>query len=79
MTNTGITISKATLGILKNFSSINSNLLVRPGNKISTITPGKNMMAEATVEETFDVEFGIWDLNKFLGVLSLFSDPVLEF
>jgi hypothetical protein len=79
MTNTGITISKTTLGILKNFSSINSNLLVRPGNKISTITPGKNMMAEATVEETFDVEFGIWDLNKFLGVLSLFSDPVLEF
>jgi hypothetical protein len=74
-----VTISKNTLTILKNFSSINSNLLVRPGNRISTISPGKNMMAEAVVEENFDIEFGIWDLNKFLGVLSLFSDPVLEF
>lgn len=79
MTQTGIRISKSTLGILKNFSGINSNLLVRPGNKISTISPGKNMMAEAVVVEEFDTEFGIWDLNKFLGVLSLFNDPTLYF
>jgi len=79
MTKTGISISKNTLGILKNFSGINSNLLVRPGNKISTISPGKNMMAEAIVDEEFDTEFGIWDLNKFLGVLSLFNDPTLYF
>lgn len=79
MTKTGISISKNTLAILKNFSGINSNLLVRPGNKISTISPGKNMMAEAIVDEEFDIEFGIWDLNKFLGVLSLFTDPTLYF
>lgn len=79
MTKTGISISKNTLAILKNFSGINSNLLVRPGNKISTISPGKNMMAEAIVDEEFDTEFGIWDLNKFLGVLSLFNDPTLYF
>lgn len=79
MTKTGTKISKSTLGILKNFSGINSNLLVRPGNKISTISPGKNMMAEAIVDEEFDTEFGIWDLNKFLGVLSLFNDPTLYF
>lgn len=79
MTKTGIYISKNTLAILKNFSTINSNLLVRPGNKISTISPAKNMMAEAIVEEEFDIEFGIWDLNKFLGVVSLFTDPVFTF
>ena len=79
MTKTGIYISKNTLGILKNFSTINSNLLVKPGNKISTISPAKNMMAEAVVDEVFDVEFGIWDLNKFLGVVSLFTDPVFTF
>lgn len=79
MTKTGIYISKNTLGILKNFSTINSNLLVKPGNKISTISPAKNMMAEAIVDEEFDVEFGIWDLNKFLGVISLFTDPVFTF
>lgn len=78
-TATAMKISKKTLDILKNFASINSNILVHPGNKITTISPVKNVLAEATVEETFDVEFGIWDLNKFLGVVSLFNDPEFEF
>lgn len=74
-----VTFSKNTLTILKNFSSLNSNLLVKPGNVIKTITPSKNGMAVATVEENFDVEFGIWDLNKFLGVISLFHNPSFTF
>ena len=71
--------SKQTFEILKNFSTINSNILVRPGNRIGTITPSKNVMAEAVVAEEFDVEFGIWDLSKFLGTISLFQDPEFEF
>lgn len=78
-TSTTTTLSKNTLSILKNFASMNSNILIKPGNVIKTITPSKNGMAEAKVEETFDIEFGIWDLNKFLGVISLFSAPTLEF
>lgn len=74
-----VTFSKNTLTILKNFSSLNSNLLVNPGNIIKTITPSKTGMAIATVEEDFDVEFGIWDLNKFLGVVSLFNNPTFNF
>jgi hypothetical protein len=74
-----VTFSKNTLSILKNFSSLNSNLLVKPGNVIKTITPSKNGMAIATVEEKFDVEFGIWDLNEFLGVISLFNNPSFTF
>lgn len=74
-----VTFSKNTLAVLKNFSSLNSNLLVKPGNVIKTITPSKNGMAVATVEEQFDVEFGIWDLNKFLGVVSLFNNPTFTF
>lgn len=74
-----VTFSKNTLTILKNFSSLNSNLLVHPGNVIKTITPSKTGMAVATVEENFDVEFGIWDLNKFLGVISLFNNPTFAF
>lgn len=74
-----VTFSKNTLTILKNFSSLNSNLLVKPGNVIKTITPSKTGMAVATVEENFDVEFGIWDLNKFLGVVSLFNNPTFAF
>jgi hypothetical protein len=79
MTTTVTKLSKKTLGLLKNFSGINSNLYVKPGNKIQTVSPAKNVFAECTVEETFDVPFGIWDLNKFLGVVSLFDDADFTF
>ena len=78
-TTTGTSMSKQTLDLLKNFASINSNILVKPGDTIKTISPVKNIMAVATVPETFDTEFGIWDLNKFLGTVSLFDSPSFEF
>jgi hypothetical protein len=78
-TATQLTLSRDTLEVLKNFASINSNLLVSAGNKLTTISPVKNVMAEATVSETFDSEFGLWDLNKFLGVISLFKNPTFNF
>jgi hypothetical protein len=78
-TVTQINLSKTTLAILKNFATLNSNILVSPGNTIKTITPSMNGMAEASVEETFETEFGIWDLSKFLGVISLFTNPTFEF
>jgi len=78
-TTNKINLSKETLSILKNFASLNSNILVKPGNVLRTITPSKNGMAQAKVSEFFDTEFGIWDLNKFLGVISLFNNPNFEF
>jgi len=36
-------------------------------------------MGKAEVSEDFPVEFGVWDLNKFLGTISLFSSPKFEF
>jgi hypothetical protein len=72
-------ISQDTLAILKNFSTINSNLLVKEGSYLTTISPTKNILAEANVSETFDVEFGIWDLSKFLATVSLFKDPEFNF
>ncbi len=79
MVMTSTSISQETLSILKNFSQLNSNLLVRPGSVINTVTGAKNVMAQATVQEDFPVEFGIWDLNKFLGTLSLFDSPTCVF
>jgi hypothetical protein len=72
-------LSRETLTIFKNFSNINSNLTIKPGNKLATIAAGKNIIAEATVAEHFPVEFGIYDLSEFLGALSLFDSPDLEF
>lgn len=72
-------LSRDTLARFKNFASINGNLLLKPGNAISTISAQKNIMASTTVTETFDKEFGIYDLSEFLGALSLFNDPELTF
>jgi len=72
-------ISKETLSILKNFRELNSNIYVIPGNTIKTITPAKNVMAWASVQENFPVEFGIWDLTSFLGTVSLFDNPEFDF
>lgn len=71
-------ISKATLEILKNFAGIQQNLVVRAGNKISTISSGKNIIATAEVSETFDKTFGIYDLNVLLGSMSTFTAPEFE-
>lgn len=64
-------ISKETLDILKNFSTINSNILITPGNLLTTISVAKNIVAEATIDESFDREFGIYDLNEFLSVYNI--------
>ena len=72
-------IGKDTIEVLKNFSSINPNLVIQPGNKVSTIAEAKNVMAVAEVNETFPKQFGIYDLNEFLSVLSLVNDPDLVF
>ena len=74
-----VTLSDTTLGILKNFSGINSNILIRPGSTIKTVSPMKNIMGSATIEESFDREIAIWDLNQFLGTISLFDKPEFEF
>jgi hypothetical protein len=72
-------ISKETIALLKNYTVINSNLLLKAGNKISTISTNKTVASIATVSESFPREFGIYDLSGFLGALSLFDDPELEF
>lgn len=72
-------LSKETLAVFKNFSNINGNLSIKEGNKLTTISAGKNIMAEIVVPETFPIDFGIYDLNEFLGAMSLFENPDLDF
>jgi len=72
-------LSKETVAIFNNFAHINTNLLLKAGSKVSTITSQKHVMSSTSVAETFPVEFGIYDLNEFLGAMSLFNDPELDF
>lgn len=68
-------LSKNTIEVLKNFSQINPNILVKAGQEIRTINSGKSAFAKAKIEENFDKEFAIYDLNELLAVLSLGDDP----
>ena len=73
-------LSKETLTKLKNFAEINNNLLVTKGNKIKTVNASNSLLGETTITESFGIdEFGFYDLNEFLGILSLFEDPSMEF
>lgn len=73
-------LSPETTAILKNFSTINQGILFKEGNVISTMSPQKNILVEAKIAEKIPVEFGIYDLNNFLSVNSLFKEgSELEF
>jgi len=63
-------LSENTLDILKNFASLNQGIVIRPGNVLRTVSENKAVLAEATVEESFPNEFGIYDLHKLLSVVS---------
>ena len=71
-------INQSTLDILKNFSEINTNILIKPGNELSTISTMRNIFAKATIAEAFASEFGIYDLNEFLAVVSSLNKPELN-
>ena len=72
-------LSNDTITVLKNFSSINQNLVIKSGNSISTMSAMKNIVAKAIIKESFPSDFAIYDLNEFLAALSLFSKPELDF
>ena len=72
-------LSDHTVDVLKNFASINQNLVIKEGSTLTTMSAMKNIVAKAEVEESFDKEVAIYDLNEFLASISLFTNPVLEF
>ena len=72
-------LSEHTVDVLKNFATINQNLVIKEGSTLTTMSAMKNIVAKAEVEESFDKEVAIYDLNEFLASISLFTSPILEF
>lgn len=72
-------LSENTLQILRNFSGINQNLLIKSGSNIKTISEARNVVATADVTENFEKDFGIYDLSEFIGVMGLVDTPSLKF
>ena len=71
-------LSNETVSVLKNFATINQNLVIKSGSSISTMSAMKNIVASAKVKETWPTDFAIYDLNEFLSALSLFEKPSLD-
>ena len=73
-------LSSDTIKVLKNFGNINQGIYFKQGKVLKTMSSGKNILAEVTLGEEIPTSFGIYDLNKFLSVVSLHKDaPTFEF
>ena len=70
-------LSENTVNVLRNFATINQGLVFKSGNTLRTVSKQQNVLAKATVTESFDNNFAIYDLNRFLAVLSSMNDPDL--
>jgi|TARA_B110000858_G_scaffold18358_1_gene18527 hypothetical protein len=71
-------LSENTLTVLKNFASINANIVMREGNVLKTVSEAKNLLASATILEDIPMTVGVYDLNEFLGVLGLVDTPRVD-
>ena len=71
--------SERTLTVLKSFATINKSIVMKQGSKIRTITPEKTLIAMADLDVEFPSDAIIYDLSRFLSILSLYSDPDVEF
>jgi hypothetical protein len=71
--------SNETLTVLKSFTAINKSILLSSGNVIKTITPEKTLIAIANINDEIPSDACIYDLSRFLSILSLYNDPDVEF
>ena len=74
-------VSERTINLLKNYANINQSIEFRvdSGKLLKTVSPLNTILASVEVEEEFSKTFPIYELNRFLGTLSLFNDPELDF
>ena len=72
-------ISNQTIEVLKNFAMINPSIAFQTGNVLQTVATNKTIMAKAELADSFPSAGAIYDLSRFLGVVSLFETPDYEF
>lgn len=65
--------------LLKNYAGIQNSVLLRAGSRQTTMSTSKSLFALSEFGTPLPQDVGIYDLNTFLGTLSLFSKPEIEF
>ena len=71
-------LSQDTVQVLKNFSTINQSVLIKPGKRLRSMSVMKNILVEADITEEFERDVAIYDLNQFLNCLSLIPGAEVE-
>jgi hypothetical protein len=72
-------LSKETIEVLKNYGAINQGMYFRQGKFLKTVNSHKNILTSAQIDEDIPVNFGVYDINNFLSVISLDESPEFEF
>lgn len=72
-------IDVVTLNVLKNFSKFNNSIWIEEGSVLQVISGKRTVFAKATVPTIFPKRFGIYELSRFIAIISLFKDPDLIF
>ena len=72
-------ISERTINLLKNYANINQSIEFYEGKTLKTVSPLNTILTSVEIEEEFPQTFPIYELNRFLGTLSLFNNPELDF
>lgn len=72
-------LTDTTINVLRNYASINPNIVFNEGNTLKTISVARNVLSTTELNESFPQKFGIYDLNSFLAVISLVEEPRLKF
>ena len=71
-------LSDTTTKVLKNFASINPSILLNEGQTIRTISPQKNVLAQAVTDEPITDSMCLYDINQFLNIAESIDDCVIN-
>ncbi|NDB82043.1 MAG: hypothetical protein EB127_04780 [Alphaproteobacteria bacterium] len=71
-------LDEKTLEVLKNFSAINTGIYFRPGKILRVINPSRTFIGKAQIQQEIESQFGIYDINRFLSVVSMLDDPEIK-
>jgi hypothetical protein len=74
-------VSPTTKKVLDNFSKIAEQVILVEGTQQKVKGPGKGgaVLAVANLPEAWPKEIGIFNFDRFLGTLSLFEKPAIQF
>lgn len=74
-----IQLDKSVLDIIRNFSTFNPGLVVKPGNILMSRHTSAQMVCKAEFKSIqFDQEFAIFNLSKLLSVIAMFDTPYFD-